>query len=300
MHLIVGASGRLGRAVTARLLAAGDRVRALSRNPAAVQWPAGVEPVAGDLLDAASLQRACAGCRTVLAGAHAFTGTGRWQPEAVDDAGNRALIAAAQGAGVQRFVLMSAATAGPDHPVDMFRAKHAAEVALRRSGLAHTILRPAAFMEAWAEILGAPMRAGKASPVFGRGDNPINFVAVDDVADWAVAALRGEPALDGRRIELGGPQNLTLHDLLDQLERAAGRSGAKRQPVPLPALRALAVLLRPFHRGLARQMAAGAWMAGFDLRLPPGGSEDGRALAWADAPPPRTLAQVLHAVSSGS
>ena len=58
--------------------------------------------------------------------------------------------------------------------------------------------------------------------VFGRGDNPVNFVAVKDVAD-AVVRAAVDPALRGNVIEVGGPSDLTLNQLagLVQAERAA-------------------------------------------------------------------------------
>ncbi len=39
--LVTGATGRVGREVVARLLAAGEKVRALTRDPAAARLPAG-------------------------------------------------------------------------------------------------------------------------------------------------------------------------------------------------------------------------------------------------------------------
>ena len=78
MILIVGASGKLGNAVAGKLLAQGERVRAMSRVPARLQGlrQLGAEVVAGDLRDEASLGRACEGATKVFAAAHSFLGTG--------------------------------------------------------------------------------------------------------------------------------------------------------------------------------------------------------------------------------
>src|SRR5689334_17922493 len=108
--LIVGAGGRLGGVVARRLLAEGTPVRALSRTPAKLAdlRALGADVVAGDLRDPGSLARACAGVDVVLAAAHAFVGNaGGNVPTAVDDAGNRHLMDAAQAAGVRHFVLTS-------------------------------------------------------------------------------------------------------------------------------------------------------------------------------------------------
>ena len=98
--LVVGATGVLGRSVVRRLLAAGVAVRALARTPehAAGLANQGAEVVEGDLVDAGSLERACAGTDRVLAAAHSLLGRGRYRSDRVDGAGHRALIDAARAA----------------------------------------------------------------------------------------------------------------------------------------------------------------------------------------------------------
>lgn len=59
--LVTGATGRIGRAVIAELLAAGMPVRALTRTPAAAGLPANVEVVAGDFTEPESLDPALRG-----------------------------------------------------------------------------------------------------------------------------------------------------------------------------------------------------------------------------------------------
>ena len=135
--LVVGATGALGRPTVRLLRAAGIPVRALNRHPAdAADLPAlGAEVVAGDLADAASLVRALDGVDRVLVTAHGMLGRGRHSSAHVDDRGHRDLIAASRAAAVKRFVYVSAYGAGPDHPVDFFRTKHAVEQVLAASGL---------------------------------------------------------------------------------------------------------------------------------------------------------------------
>ncbi|WSE10486.1 NAD(P)H-binding protein [Streptomyces sp. NBC_01445] len=64
--LVTGATGRIGRAVIAELLAAGVPVRALTRNPATAGLPAQVEVVAGDFTEPESLDPALQGVRSVF------------------------------------------------------------------------------------------------------------------------------------------------------------------------------------------------------------------------------------------
>jgi len=260
MVLVVGASGRLGSRVARMLLAQGVTVRAMARQVSSVRELAalGAETIAADLRDRTSLGRACANVETVVAAAHAFTGSGTNTPRTVDDSGNRHLIDASRNAGVTHFVFTSAYGAAPNHPIDFFRIKFHTEEYLRVSGLSYTILRPTAFMEFWATLVGKPIFERGQATIFGRGTNPINFVSVDDVARFAVMAL-DDVAARNQVIDIGGPENLSLVHVAEIFERITGRS-AKRRHVPLPLMRAMAVLLRPLNPALSRQIAAGVQM----------------------------------------
>ena len=269
MILIVGASGRLGGAVARRLLAGGKPVRAMSRTPAKLEdlQALGAEVVAGDLRDPDSLARACRGIDRVLAAAHAFDGKGSNVPLAVDDAGNRRLIDAARAAGASHFVLTSILGARPDHPIDVFRYKYGAEQYLRASGLSYTILRPTAFMELWAALIGEPiMQQGKVL-IFGRGTNPVNFVSVEDVARFALIALE-DPRARGHVIEIGGPESLTLLQVAAMFERMTGHTASK-QRIPLPVMRLMRVLTRPVNPAFSRLIATGVVMDTQDMIFDP-------------------------------
>lgn len=269
MILIVGASGRLGGAVARRLLASGQPVRAMSRTPAKLADLArlGADVVAGDLREPASLAHACQGAHMVLAAAHAFDGGGANNPRAVDDGGNRHLIDAARAAGVSHFVLTSILGARPDHPIDAFRYKARAERYLHASGLSYTILRPTAYMELWAQIIGELIvKRGKAM-IFGRGANPVNFVSAEDVARFAIIALEDPQARD-QIIEVGGPENLTLLQVAALIERVTGRTASK-QHIPLPMMRVMRVLTHPISPALSRQIATGVLMDTHDMTFDP-------------------------------
>lgn len=260
MIVIVGASSSLGRAAARLLLAEGKLVRAVTRTPSALDnfGKLGAEVVQGDLRDPESLAKACEGAAQVFATTHAFNGKGNNTPQIVDDLGNRSLIDVAKDAGVQHFVFTSALGARPDHPVDFFRIKYKIEEYLKASGLSYTILRPSAFMEFWAGLVGMPIIEQGQTTIFGRGENPINFVSVEDVARYAVIALEN-PLARGRTIEIGGPQNLSLLQVAATFERLAGRN-AKKRHIPLRVMRAMSVLLRPINPALARQIRAGIQM----------------------------------------
>ena len=251
--LVVGASGTLGRPVVDRLVEMGVPVRALTRRTERLSDLAarGVEVVRGDLVDAASLRRACDGVGRVLASAHAILGRGTYRSERVDGQGHRALVDAALSRGVERLVYLSAFGAAADHPVDFFRTKHSVEEHLRRSDLPHVILRPTAFMEQHVhEFNGRAFIEKGRSQLVGAGAKPRNFVAASDVARIAVHALTAAAA-PGPIVEIGGPDNLTNTEVAALYARIAGRP-LRISRLPAAVARALAVVAGPLHPGVAR------------------------------------------------
>lgn len=269
MILVVGATSKLGRQVIPLLLSQGEQIRAMTRTPgspeAEILKTHGAEVVAGDLRDPASLVRACTGAEKVLTAAHAFLGAGDNNLRTVDDGGNRSLIDTAKDAGVQHFVFISIQGTRPDHPLEFFRIKYGIEEYLHSSGLSYTILRPTAFMEFWAALIGQPILEKGQTTIFGRGVNPVNFVSVADVAGFAVIALKN-PQARRQIIEIGGPENLSLRQVAEIFERIAGRPASKRY-IPLPVMRVMSVLARPFNPALSQQIAAGVYMDTADQTL---------------------------------
>lgn len=259
--LVAGGTGTLGRSIVGRLLRQGPAVRVMTRSPdkAADLRATGANIVRADLRDPASLAAACSGVTHIMTTANAFSGKGSESVSAVDEAGNRNLVDAAKQAGVRQFVFTSGRLPPAFLGIDYFAAKARTEDYLRQSGVPFTILRPTAFMETWAAILGEPiLRKGKAS-IIGSGTLPINLVAVDDVAAVAVMTLDRPDAVNAV-VEIGGPENLTQLQVVETFERIAGRP-AKRSHLPVWLARILPPLLRPFNPVLARQIAMGALTA---------------------------------------
>lgn len=261
MILIVGVTGVLGRETARQLLAAGHQVRGLTRNPSAAQdlKALGAEIVQGDLIDKASLERACRDVDAILVAAHQLMGTGKYTSQAVDDNGHRALIDAAKAAGVKHFVYTSIQKVSPNHPVDFYRSKAKVEEYLKASGLSYTIIRPPALME-WHihNLLGAPiLTAGKAT-IYGSGNNPANYMAARDAARIAVIALT-DPSVKNCVIEMGGPDNVTKKQIADMYARFSGKQ-AKISYVPVGMMKVMAPLMRPFQPVISRLMALSIWV----------------------------------------
>ena len=130
---------------------------------------------------------------------------------------------------------VSVVGAALDSPMELFRAKAAAEQHLQARTRGWTIVRATAFVELWAQIMAKPI-------VLGRGDNPINFVSVTDVAE-VVQRAAVDLSQRGRVLEVGGPRNLTFNELAALLQELRG-DHAKIRHVPRGLLRLLAPLAR--------------------------------------------------------
>jgi uncharacterized protein YbjT (DUF2867 family) len=243
MIIVAGGSGRLGTLLVTRLAARGLAVRVLTRDPTRARHLDGVatEIVEGDVRDKESLNRAIGGATTVVSAVHGFAGPGRVSPSSVDRIGNANLVGAAAAVGAQ-VVLMSVVGASRDHEMELFRAKWAAEQHLRASGVPWTIVRATAYVELWAEIMAKPI-------VFGRGENPINFVSVGDVAAVVERAVV-DPELRGKILEVGGPQDTTFNELAELLQQIRGRSAPIRH-IPRRLLRSGAPFSRRARAALA-------------------------------------------------
>jgi uncharacterized protein YbjT (DUF2867 family) len=197
--VVAGATGQSGRLIVAALLAQGQPVRALVRDSAkAATLPTGVECVSGDVRRPDTLPAALAGAGAVIStigGRAPFGGNGF---KAIDWEGNRALIDAARTAGVRRFVLITAGSAGRKGlpytlPLAPYPWKAKAEAWLRASGLDWTILGPGGLNDNPAGQQGI-----RAVP---RGDYRVGWISRADLAAVAVACLT-EPGTIGRTITL--------------------------------------------------------------------------------------------------
>lgn len=270
MILVVGSTSRVGTRAIPTLLSHGHAVRAMTRTPEKAEplRKLGAEVVQGDLRDPASVARACRGVEKVLAAAHGLTpGDPDNNVHTVDDLGNRSLIDAAKTAGVQHFVFVSILGAAPDSPMELFRAKYASEQYLQASGLRYVILRAAAFMEFWAAMVGEPILKTGKTTIFGRGNNPINFVSAEDVAKFCVIALE-DPKARNQVIDVGGLENLTFNQVAALFERLGGQP-AKISHVPLPMMRVMRIMTRPFNPLLSLQITGGILMDTTDQSFDP-------------------------------
>ena len=260
--LVAGASGQLGGAIARKLLAAGVPVRALGRNPAKLEplARAGAEVVPVDLMNLSKVTEACRGVGQIVATANNVMGSGPTSPIKIDLTAYQNLCAAARNTGVRRLVYVSFRGVDQFSVVDYFRIKWYIEDAIRRSGVRHVMLRPTAFMDVWIDqILMPGIRKKGAATIFGDGTRVSNYIAVDDVAEFAVRILAREEIVN-EVVEVGGPSNLSLNDLATLVERKLGKSG-RRKHIPVFAMKFLPLVVRPFNELVARLMTLGLFAA---------------------------------------
>ncbi|GAB3033034.1 hypothetical protein GCM10027052_07670 [Parafrigoribacterium mesophilum] len=254
MILVAGGTGRLGRLVVELLRQRGAQVRVLTRDVerAAPLRPLGVEVARGDVRRAADLTSAMDGVDTVLSAMHGFVGHRGISPASVDRDGNRNLVEAAEHAGAS-VVMMSVVGAAPDSPLELSRMKAAAEQHLRTVSSSWTIVRAVAFAQLWIELMQQTAARGGRPLVFGQGQQPIQFVSVDDVAQAVAIALLDE-SLRGSAIEIAGPDRWTFTRLAEAVQDTAGRTGPPRH-IP-PAMLKVMASLGWVQPQLARQAKA--------------------------------------------
>ena len=233
--VVLGGSGFVGRALIARLLAQGERVRVLSRSAdTRTRIPAGAELLAGDVFDAAFLQEAFAGADVVV------NLVGILNERGDDGSGFRkvyvelaeTMLAAMQHAGVRRLLQMSALHAG-DGDSHYLKARGVAEARVRGSGLDWTLFRPSVIAGPgdglfcrFAQLL----RFAPALPL-GGADARFQPVWIGDVAEAFVRVLDDDATI-GRSYDLVGPEVMTLGEIV---KLTAKTKGWARFVLQLPA-----------------------------------------------------------------
>jgi NADH dehydrogenase len=223
---VTGASGFVGRHLTALFLQRGHRVRALVRDLPRAQFlmKEGAELVPGSLDDGAALARLLAGADAAVHLVGIIVEWGRATFTAVHVDGTDRVLNAARAAGVRRFIHMSALGARSDDDATAYhRTKWQAEELVRGSGLPAAILRPSLISgpeSAPIRTLGRMHRWSPLIPIFGDGRFPTQPVWIDDVAMAFALAL--ERADVTGTFELGGPTVLTYEEFVRAIGRAAG------------------------------------------------------------------------------
>jgi len=267
--LVTGSTGFVGPHVVHALRERDKPVRALVRNPGGrsattlAAW--GAELVQGDMTDRESLRRAVDGAEVVVHLVAIRQGPEE-QFRQIMEQGTRELVAAAQEAGVRRFVLMSALGTSEETKdlVPYYHAKWEQEQTLRTSGLEHVIFRPSFVFARDGGILPTFRKLAKLTPVtpiIGSGQQRIQPIWIDDVGAYFAQSV-DLPEAANRIFELGGPDVVSWNEFWQRLKSVLGQ----RRPsihVPTRVMRVNALLTErlpgnvPLTRDLLKMLEHG-------------------------------------------
>jgi dihydroflavonol-4-reductase len=316
--LVTGATGKVGNAIASALLARGDTVRALVRDPAraASILPAGVEPLQGDATDAASLTAAVEGCELVF---NAMGMPEQWvKDEGIFDRvnahGSGALAAAAKRAGVRRFVHTSThdvfhaktgqtfdETMVADYPKGTAyeRSKQHAEelVMAERDGMEVVILNPAgvygptpAPTPSFENGIFEPV-VRKRLPAVPPGGTGYAFV--EGVA--AGHLLAAEKGGDGERYILADGY-ASFREIAETVKEVAGR-GRVPPVMPIPLARAISAAGEGVSRVIRRPpLLPRGQLIYFLWQAQPNSSKAQRELGWETTPLDEGVRRTLHSM----
>jgi nucleoside-diphosphate-sugar epimerase len=277
---VTGGSGFLGRTLIPALLADGFQVRALARSDGAASIVAelGAVAVAGDLSDEEALTTAMTGCDLVVHAAARMEQGGPaadYMPDNV--AGIQTMLAAADNAGVHRFVSIGAAmcllggepivNADESWPLHQPRycgyaaTKTIADQAVRaanRPGFATCVIRPGWIWgpgDPQLDAIAAASRAGKMM-LIDRGTHPLVTSHVDNVAHAITLALRHtdtdtDTDTDGQAYFIFDADTTTTGEFLSRLLATRGLPAPNRS-IPYPLARTVASTSEAAWRWLRR------------------------------------------------
>ncbi len=248
MLLLTGATGLVGSALLRRLVAEGQPVRCLVRDPRRLgPQRVRVQIALGDLADPPSFRNAMRGVETVVHLAASTRDQPRGSIEELAAIATWRMVEAAQRAGVERFVFFSTLGASTHHRARLFRAKALAEQAVRESDM-HTIVIAPSLVYApgdrWLTLIER-LSLLPVVPISGRGRAVCQPIWAEDIAGCVVAALHdARNGANHERYELAGPQTMTYNELIDTVLRSLNRE-RPLLPVPTPiASRTLRLLER--------------------------------------------------------
>jgi uncharacterized protein YbjT (DUF2867 family) len=224
LRLVFGASGYIGSHLVPKLVAAGKRVRASARNPEVLEsrgWT-GVECVAADALDAASLERALTGVDVAYYLVHSMA-AGR-DFAALDRVAAGHFASAAAAAGVRRIVYLGGLIP-PDPRSEHLRSRAETGDILRRAAVPVTEVRAgmiigpgsAAFEVIRDLVNHLPVMV---TPAWVRSRS--TPIALDDLLDDLVAVADLDSAA-GRILDAGGPDAVTYEEIMRCYGRLVGR-----------------------------------------------------------------------------
>jgi len=248
--LVTGANGFVGSAICRALIASGRETFALVRESADTGLlPSAARVVHGEFHNPKSISRALNEAKPECI-VHAAAVVSMGKPDLdlsmrINVEGLKTFLAAADSAGVRRWIQISSMSAHEHNKSVYGGTKWLADEALRGSTMEWTILRPS--------IIYGPQRRGifhkltgllrklPVVPIVGPGKEDMRPVHVDDVAGAVIASL-DRPASVGGSYMLGCTEEMTCRDFFRETARQVRGSEPRLLPLPLWMCRIIAVV----------------------------------------------------------
>lgn len=262
MILVTGATGFIGRHLVSQLLQEGRHVRLLlpeHKLKKPLPWPNPPEVFTGSLHDDEAIFRAVTGAHVIY---HLENAQWWGRPrnlERVELVGLRNLIAGARSARVGRIIMLSHLGASPASAFTLLRIKGMVEEIVRGSGLAYTIIRSGMAFgpdDAFVNHIAMMLRI---NPFFflmpGQGEVVLHPIFIADLVSALMRSLDNIDLID-LTVEIGGPEYITLEDLIRTVMRV---TGMYRTIVPIPPY-AMRWTTGLYSRILPRSLVTPQWL----------------------------------------
>lgn len=236
---VFGASGFVGRYLVKRLAQEGVRIRAAVRRPDSAHFlkPMGrigqIMPVQANLRDESSVRAAIEGADSVINLVGILNQTRKQKFDVLHEEGPERIARLSQELGVSRLIHLSSLGVSAGAPSNYLRSKFAGEEGVREAFPDATIIRSSVMFgqeDEFFNLFALILRLTPVFPLLNGGQAKLQPIYVGDVADAIMASL-DDGATKGRMLEIGGPQVVTLQEILEFVARTTERN---RLFVPQP------------------------------------------------------------------
>lgn len=264
--LVTGATGYVGGRLVPRLLQAGYRVRAIGRSMPKLRsrsWANHplLDTMEADLLDRASMEKACEGCSAAFYLVHSMNPYTR-DFASTDRTAAKNMVSAAERTGLERIIYLGGLT--PANQVLSHHLKSRAEVAaiLRSGTVPATVLRAAMILGSGSASFEILRYLAERLPVMITPKwvkSRVQPISIRNVLGYLVGCLQHDET-KGQVFDIGGPDVITYEELFQMYAEEAGLPVRRIKPVPFltPRLSSYWIhLVTPLHSSIARPLAEG-------------------------------------------
>ena len=250
--VVAGATGRQGQSAVKSLLKKGYNVRALVRNPNKANnllKGDNVEIFKGDLRNKNSLNGLCDTAYGLFF-ALPFT------KDSI--ALGKTLLDVAKESNLEHVIYSSVGGADRYSKVDHYCYKKEIEEYLRKTGKPYSIIRPAGFMDEFANPKSIKIITGLLS-LYLQNNTRFQLISIQDIGKFAAIAIDNPSKYIGKELEIAG-DDLTLDKIFEKIEKV---KNIKITPMRMPKL--VKLILPKMMKQMFTFYAEDGWHA--DLKL---------------------------------